>query len=140
MRLGHTPYGYRIENGAAVINEEEAEKVRTVFRAYISGRGFRDSAGAAGLEMTHTSVKRLLRNRHYIGDDFYPAIVGREEFDAAGAEHRRRLETTGKVYGTRKSRTGPGIRTAFIIRPAVRKLKDPYEQAEYIYSLIESEG
>ena len=140
MRLGHTPYGYRIENGAAVINEEEAEKVRTVFQAYISGRGFRDSAGVAGLEMSHTSVKRILKNRHYIGDDFYPAIVAREEFDAAEAEHRKRLETTGKGYGTRKARTGPGVKTAFIIRPAVRKLKDPYEQAEYIYSLIESEG
>lgn len=29
--MGHTPYGYRIENGAAVINEAEAECVKRIF-------------------------------------------------------------------------------------------------------------
>ena len=30
-KLGHTPYGYRIENGIAVICENEAEQVRKVY-------------------------------------------------------------------------------------------------------------
>lgn len=29
--MGHTPYGYRIENGCAVIHEEEAAKIRKLY-------------------------------------------------------------------------------------------------------------
>lgn len=28
--MGHTPYGYRIENGCAVIKEAEAAKIRNL--------------------------------------------------------------------------------------------------------------
>jgi hypothetical protein len=28
MTMGHTPYGYRIENGKAVIDEEAAAKIK----------------------------------------------------------------------------------------------------------------
>ena len=37
--MGHTPYGYRIENGIAVIDEEAAEVVREIFRLYNDGVG-----------------------------------------------------------------------------------------------------
>lgn len=33
----HIPYGYRIENGVAVIDESQAEQVRTLFSGYLSG-------------------------------------------------------------------------------------------------------
>ena len=46
--MGHTPYGYRIENGAAVINDQEAECVRQIFENYISGMSLTEAAKAAG--------------------------------------------------------------------------------------------
>ena len=46
--MGYTPYGYRIENGAAVINDQEAECVRRIFDNYISGMSLAESAKAAG--------------------------------------------------------------------------------------------
>ena len=31
MIMGHTPYGYRIENGKAIIDEPAATKIRTLY-------------------------------------------------------------------------------------------------------------
>ena len=58
--MGHTPYGYRIENGAAEINEAEADCVRQIFNNYISGMSLTESAKAAGYPIVHSSVKRML--------------------------------------------------------------------------------
>ena len=35
--MGHTPYGYKIENGKAVIDETAAEKLRKLFDNYLNG-------------------------------------------------------------------------------------------------------
>ena len=35
--MGHTPYGYSIENGCATIKEDDAEKIRKLYENYISG-------------------------------------------------------------------------------------------------------
>ena len=42
--------------------------------------------------MTHSSVKKMLRNVHYLGDDFYPAIIDKNTFDTFEAELQRRAE------------------------------------------------
>lgn len=67
--MGHTPYGYRIENGAAVINESEAECIRQIFDNYISGMSLAESAKAAGHPVVHSSVKRILCRECYTLDD-----------------------------------------------------------------------
>lgn len=35
--MGHTPFGYRIENGIAVIDESAAAKLRQLYKNYLSG-------------------------------------------------------------------------------------------------------
>ena len=40
MRQGHLPYGYRIVNGTAVIDAAQAEQVRGIYTAYLSGRSY----------------------------------------------------------------------------------------------------
>ena len=37
MNMGHTPYGYRIENGNAVIEPKEAEAVVKMCEGYLDG-------------------------------------------------------------------------------------------------------
>jgi len=92
--MGHTPYGYRIENGCAVINEDEAAKIRNLYENYLTGMAQSKAAIEAGIEVYHSSAKRLMQNRHYLGDDFYPAIIDQETFDKAEAI---RLERAGKL-------------------------------------------
>lgn len=139
-KRGHTPYGYRIENGVAVISEEEAEQVRKVYEYYLSGLALMKAAEEAGLHMTHSSVKKMLRNAHYLGDDFYPAIIDRDTFDAFEAELQHRAEVLGR---NNKKRTSSEEKVPFTnFRMARQKLTfcDPYGWAEYVYSLIENVG
>lgn len=139
MRRGHTPFGYRIENGAAVIVPEEAEQIRKIYAGYLSGQGFIEAARNAGLTMQHSSVKRLLQNTHYLGDDFYLAIIDKEIFDAAEAERQQRLEIMGRTYMKKADPENRQVKTRFTMKPMIRQTNDPYERAAYIYSLIESE-
>jgi hypothetical protein len=139
MRQGHLPYGYRIDNGAAVIDEGQAAQVRRVFESYLSGKSYINAARSAGLEMRHCSVKRMLQTRHYVGDDFYPAIISQETFDAAEEERLRRVDYWGRKWDKKPELRKP-IPVDFHMGAVTQKFKDPYRQAAYVYSLIESGG
>ena len=134
--MGHTPYGYRIENGAAVINEAEAECVRRIFDNYISGMSLREAATAAGHPLVHSTVKRMLTKKYYYGDDFYPAIIDISTFHTANSELKRRADNKNQTGKTR--RIMPKPETEFTFSPPLTQYDDPYEQAQYLYSLIES--
>ena len=96
------------------------------------------AAAAAGIETYHGTAKRLMENRHYLGDDFYPAIIDQETYDKAAAI---RLERAGKLGRlNRKKNVEPAASpTGFRMAAAERHYEDPRLQAEYLYSLIESE-
>lgn len=47
--MGHTPFGYRIENGKAVIDEAAAAQVRDLCKNYLSGLSLTNAAKEAGL-------------------------------------------------------------------------------------------
>lgn len=42
--MGHTPYGYRIENGKAVIDEAAATQVRELYKNYLCGLSLTNAA------------------------------------------------------------------------------------------------
>ena len=134
--MGHTPYGYRIENGAAVINEAEADCVRRIFDNYISGMSLREAAKAAGHPLVHSTVKRMLTKKYYYGDDFYPAIIDISTFHTANNELKRRADNKNQTGKTR--RKSPEPETEFTLSAPQTQYYDPYEQAQYLYSLIES--
>lgn len=139
MARGHTPLGYRIKNGRAEICESEVRQIKEIYSGYLSGLGYIESARKAGLKMNHGCVKRLMRNRHYLGDDSYPAIIDRELFDAAEQERQRRSKALGRDHKTKLLSDHVDIPVRFVLKTAKRKILDPFEQAEYIYSLIERE-
>ena len=136
--MKHTPYGYDIVGGMAVINEEQAAAIRRTCGNYLSGMSMTQAARISGININHSGVKRLMLNPRYLGDDFYPAILTPEIAQAVEAERQRRDALyKGKRY-TREEVT-VFIPTAFIMRKLSTKCKDPVKQAEYAYSLIESE-
>ena len=136
--MGHTPFGYRIENGVAVIDEEAAEKLRMLYANYLDGMSLKNAATEAGIETYHASAKRLLMTEHYFGDDFYPAIIGKEAFDRVQAERVKRAAALGRL--DRKSkRKPPKIPTQFSIGAIMEHYDNPATQAEYVYSLLNSE-
>ena len=134
--MGHTPYGYRIENGTAVINEAEAECVRRIFDNYIGGMSLREAASAAGHPLVHSTVKRMLTKKYYCGDDFYPAIIDISTFHTANSELKRRADNKNQTGKTRRIMAKSEME--FTFSPPLTQYDDPYEQAQYLYSLIES--
>lgn len=80
--MGHKLYGYQIEEGEAVINEATATQVRELYNYYLSGLSLTNAAKEAGLDLLHSGAKRMMRNSHYLGNDFYPVIIDKESSDA----------------------------------------------------------
>lgn len=135
--MTHTPYGYKIINAQAVIDEPIAEKVRQLFAEYLESGSMRAAAMKVGIDKTHSVIGRLLRNKVYLGTDYYPQIVDEEIFE--------------KVQELRDSNARSQNRIREFEIPAEIELKDyrlgkveeknsdPYKQAEYAYSMIEEE-
>jgi len=136
--MGHTPYGYRIENGIAVVDERQAQQVKGLFEEYLSGLALKNAAEKVGLKLFHGSVGRVLRNAKYLGDDYYPAIIDRAIFDKARAERLKRAKALGRVYEkVEPIKFESSIH--FTIPKVQEKYTNPFQQAEYAYSLIECE-
>ena len=133
--MKHTPYGYDIVGGIAVINEEQAAAIRQTCENYLSGMSFVQAALTAGINMKHSGVKRLMQNPRYLGDDFYPAILTAEIARAVEAE---RLRRDALYKGTRytKDAVTTVIPTRFVMKRTALKYQDPIKQAEYAYSQI----
>ena len=133
--MKHTPYGYDIVGGIAVINEEQAAAIRQTCENYLSGMSFVQAALKAGINMKHSGVKRLMQNPRYLGDDFYPAILTAEIAQAVEAE---RLRRDALYKGTRytKEVVTTVIPTGFAMKHTAPKYQDPIKQAEYAYSQI----
>ena len=91
MSARNLPYGYKMEKGIVLINEQEAEYIRRIFDMRISGMG----VYAIGKmlyeeqipffnETRDKAIKKasaILYKPVYIGDEKYPPIIEREKFE-----------------------------------------------------------
>lgn len=136
--MGHTSYGYRIKNGKAEVDEDQAAQIRKMYEGYLGGMALMESAKAAGLKLYHGSAKRMMQNRHYLGDDYYPAIIEQSTFVAALAEQQKRAKSLGRVFEPKEAET-PLPAMQFTVGKVRKKYEDPFKQAEYAYGLIERE-
>lgn len=136
--MGHTPYGYMIENGIAVIDEEKATNVRKLYQGYLQGLSLSIAAKEAGIETYHGTAGKMLRNKRYLGDDYYPAIIDKETFEKAEEERARRAKKLGRIFES-KIIEKINVPTVFTVGEVALKYINPFKQAEYAYSLIESE-
>lgn len=140
MGRGHTPYGYRIENGMAVIDENEAAQVRQLCEGYLKGLGLKDAAKEAGLDLYHGSAIRMMLNRHYTGDEFYPQILDVETQAEVEAERQKRSRGLGRDDKPSRHKPAALPATKFRMENSERCIADPYEEAEYLYDLIGKEN
>lgn len=136
--MGHTPYGYRIENGQAVIDEAAAAIIRELYKNYLSGMALSDAAKKADLNTYHGTAKRLMLNKHYLGDSFYPAIIDKATFDAVPVELEKRAGKLGRLDKA-SAPCAKYVPTDFLMGKVEKKLPNPLRQAEYLYSLIRPE-
>lgn len=84
------PYGYKIENGQAIPDPETAPKVKAFFENYMEGLPVAPACLAAKVERAPHSSWKILEDRRYMGDDFYPRIIDPEVFEAVQRERALR--------------------------------------------------
>lgn len=132
--MTHTPYGYRIENGMAVVDEADAERVRMLFQEYIDCKSMRAAAKKAGIDKTHSVIGRFLKNKVYLGTSFYPKIIDEDIFVRVQEIRENNARSQNRIGAYRlhpKAEIG-----TFSIGKIKEKYDDPYKQAVYAYSQI----
>lgn len=99
---GGIAYGYKVVDKKVVVNEDEAEAVRTIFHQYVSGRVAReiiDTLHERGLShrgkpFLPNAIYQILRNTRYIGfythngkkyTNTFPPIIATELFNTVQA-------------------------------------------------------
>lgn len=136
--MAHTPYGYIIKNGIAVIDDRSANQVKELFHAYLSGLSLADAAKRAGIKRCHSSIAKMLTCKRYLGDAFYPPIIDEDTFKQAETEKIKRARMLGRIREQVEPKNSL-VRMRFSAPSPETLYEDPFTQAEYAYSLIESE-
>lgn len=137
--MAHIPFGYRVENGKVVIDENQAETVRTIFQEYLKGASLSECARASGYERKHSSIGRILMNEKYLGDGFYPPMIEDEMFYKAAGERHSRASRLGRIRDYSTQREPEKKEYSYRLGKVEEKFRDPFRQAEYIYSRVEME-
>ena len=86
-------YGYEIRNGAIAIQPEEAKTVSEIFALYLAGKTLQSISDMlvqrsipfymGEIRWNKNSVKRIIDNVKYIGDEAYPRIIAEDVFRKA---------------------------------------------------------
>lgn len=131
--MAHIPYGYRIVDGKAVIDEKEALKVRELFRKFLEFGTISETARAVNIDKTHSVISNILKNKTYLGTSLYPSLLDEETFYKV-----QQLRANNFRRKPRTTELKPLITTNFTYEIGVieKKYDDPYRQAAYAYSQI----
>lgn len=131
----HTPYGYKVENGKFVINNEEAIILKKLFEVYIECESMTAAAKRVGINKTHSVIGRLIKNKKYLGTEVYPQIIDEELFNKAN-ELKHLIAVRTKRYKPKEIKPVEEIQIEYKLKRVDEKFKDPYKQAEYAFSCI----
>lgn len=136
--MTHTPYGYKIINGQAVIDEPVAAKIRLLYKEYLNFGSMTAAAVKAGIDKTHSVIGRILKNKMYLGDEYYPQLIDAETFEQVQTlryNNAKRLNRIREYEPEERSKDN----TTYRIGKVPTKFDNPYKQAEYAYGLIEED-
>ncbi|MDU7889943.1 MAG: integrase [Finegoldia magna] len=128
-------YGYAIRDGRLEVQGNEAENIRKIFKNYLAGNTLIKSADLAGLKKNSSSVKKILTNKKYLGNEIYPKIIDEESFKKAGQMLKERAVAMGRVW--EKEEEIIKVPCKFRYKEEGVLPIDPFEQASYKYRLIE---
>ncbi|MDU5417972.1 recombinase family protein [Peptoniphilus harei] len=128
-------YGYTIIDGRLEVKEKEAENIRKIFKNYLAGNALIKSADLAGLKKNSSSVKRMLTNEKYLGNEIYPKIIDRESFEKAGQMLKERAVAMGRVW--EKEEEIIKVPCKFRYKEEGVLPLEPFERASHQYNLIE---
>lgn len=130
------PYGYKMENGTAVTEQTEAQKVKELFKFYLDGNSLQTAGKLAEITACHAQIGNMLKNPKYMGDGYYPQIIDKETFTDV-QKLRAQKADTWKTRIRKKEVIPIVFPTSFTMGIPDKLSDDPFRQAEYMFSLIE---
>ena len=84
------PFGYCVINGKYALNTAESQAVQKIFSDYIGGKSLKTIASemtipynTAKTVWNKNMVCRVLGNKKYIGENGYPSIIAKHDFEQA---------------------------------------------------------
>ena len=107
------PFGYKMEWGEIVIQEQEASVVRWIFQSYLTGASYNDLTKAlekgdvpyeVGKLWNKNMVARILENAKYTGQCDYPSLISRKQFDAVQFRRQKRAAPPRKTPAQKELR------------------------------------
>lgn len=134
--MTHIPYGYRVEESRGVIYKAEAEKVIGLYNRYLECDSITAAARDVGIDKTHSSIGRILKNKVYLGTGFYPQIIDEELFYKVQETRRENMVRRNRIKEIKPVGNLQPI-MKFKVSKVDLRFEDPYKQAEYAYGLIE---
>ncbi len=100
LKNRNIPFGYCVVNGKYTINESEAVAVQKIFADYISGKSLKTIAfemlipyNMGKTLWNKNMVCRIIENQKYIGENSYPKIITKQDFEEAA-----RIKTERTTY------------------------------------------
>lgn len=103
------PYGYVYQDKHAVVDPKAAAVVQWLYRQYVAtDLGYQRLTEACnqqfGLTLKQAHVSRVLRNRHYVGEDSnYPHLISESEFkraqDKRTSHHVKKTHNDSWLHG-----------------------------------------
>ena len=103
-KIRYIPYGYTMQNGQIIVDEDEADVIRSIYDNYVAGASLKAIAEQLTLRRVpytekttvwdKARVARILQNAKYTGSDDYAPIVDDELYDRAVALKTARQRNT----------------------------------------------
>lgn len=107
MKIRSLPFGYCIRDGKICVDERDSSTVRMIFEGYIQNVSYQKLADVLERQGTpyipekrwnKNIVARILKDRHYIGDEEYPPIIAQDVFQRAEAANTWSCDSPERVH------------------------------------------
>ncbi len=134
--MSHIPYGYKIVDARAVLDEETSKKVKMLFNEYLKLGSIQAANRVVGIDKKHSVIGSILKNKIYLGTDFYPRLIDNETFQKVQKRRGQRTKMLGRVHKHKKTKEVQQKSFHYEISKVEKRFQDPYEQAKYAYSQI----
>ncbi|GEN32376.1 hypothetical protein HNQ35_002756 [Cerasibacillus quisquiliarum] len=136
--MAHTPFGYAIVNGKIEVHAKEAEQLKLLIASYLSGQSLANAARESGINRSHGGITRILTDERYLGNELFPRLISKEQFEQLKNERFKRAKKLGRLNRTKEEESFTSC-FEFTIGEVEDKYDNLIKQAEYVYSLIKEE-
>lgn len=136
--MAHTPFGYAIVNGKIETHARESEQLKLLIQSYLSGKSLANAAKDSGINRSHGGITRILTDERYLGNEIFPSLISKEQFEKLKEERFKRAKKLGRLNRTKEKESFTPC-FEFTIGEVEDKYDNPIKQAEYVYSLIKEE-